>query len=370
MPLWHKFLQGYYDRSGISTDHFSQVVLFTPQGKAQLTPEFKKRGLQLHTSVMPSIFYIGFNQLDPIVGGHSLRKKSLRQAISIAIDYEEYIRLFLNGRGVVAHGPIPIGISGAQHLPVGLNTYVYNAQGNRKSIAEARELMRIAGYPNGLDPKTNAPLILHYDLPASAGPETGAQLAWMRKQFNKLGIRLDIRNTQYNRFQDKVATGQVQLFFFGWSADYPDPENFLFLFYGPNGRVKHHGENTSNYDNPKYNKLFEKMRHLSPGPKRQKIIAKMITILQQDSPWVWGFYPKVFALHHSWIQSLPPNAMVQNGLKYLHLNTAQRIKYQHQLNKVHLWPIYGLLILVISLIVSLLLYIYRRNLDPANQRQD
>jgi hypothetical protein len=50
---------------------------------------------------MSSIFYMGFNMLDSVVGGDSERARKLRLAISIAIDYEEYISIFMNGRGVV-----------------------------------------------------------------------------------------------------------------------------------------------------------------------------------------------------------------------------------------------------------------------------
>jgi oligopeptide transport system substrate-binding protein len=47
-----------------------------------------------------------------------------------------------------------------------------------------------------------------------------------------------IRVTDYNRFQEKVREGTAQIFSWGWNADYPDPENFLFLLYGPNGKSK------------------------------------------------------------------------------------------------------------------------------------
>jgi ABC-type oligopeptide transport system substrate-binding subunit len=53
------------------------------------------------------------------------------------------------------------------------------------------------------------------------------------KQFAKLNIQIEIRNTDYNRFQDKMRKGSAQFFFWGWLADYPDPENFLFFALWP-----------------------------------------------------------------------------------------------------------------------------------------
>ena len=54
--------------------------------------------------------------------------------------------------------------------------------------------------------------------------------------------------------------GKYQVFWLGWNADYPDAENFMFLLYSKAGKTKYDGENTSNYDSPVYDKLFEQMR--------------------------------------------------------------------------------------------------------------
>jgi ABC-type oligopeptide transport system substrate-binding subunit len=51
---------------------------------------------------------------DAVVGGSSERARKLRQAISIAVDVEEYVSIFLNGRGIVAHSPLPPGIFGTR----------------------------------------------------------------------------------------------------------------------------------------------------------------------------------------------------------------------------------------------------------------
>ena len=119
------------------------------------------------------------------------------------------------------------------------------------------------------DPETGGPLILYYDTPA-AGPDSKAMLQWYRKQLAKLGIELVIRATDYNRFQDKMLKGTAQIFQWGWNADYPDPENFLFLLYGPNAKVGRNGENAANYKNPEYDALFEQVKNMDNGPERQE----------------------------------------------------------------------------------------------------
>ncbi|MES9957903.1 MAG: ABC transporter substrate-binding protein [Sedimenticola sp.] len=362
IPYWNKFLQGYYDTSGISSDSFDQAVKFSDQGELGLTEPMKVKGINLLTAVTTSMYYMGFNMADPVVGGDSDRARLLRRAISVALDFEEYISIFNNGRGIPAQSPIPPGIFGNRQGREGINTYVYdmvNGKPRRKSLQEAKELMAQAGYPNGKNSETGKPLILYYDTTAS-GPDDKARLNWFRKQFTKLGIQLVIRATDYNRFREKMRKGTAQIFMWGWNADYPDPENFLFLLYGPNGKLEHGGENAANYSSPRFDALFEKMKNMENGPERQGIIDEMIEILRQDAPWVFGFHPKAFSLFHSWYRNVKPNLMANNTLKYKRLEPELRQQKRNEWNPPVLWPVITLLVvLVVSAIPAV--RIYRRH---------
>ncbi len=353
IPYWSKFLQGYYDASGVSSDSFDQAIQFGSAGDVQLTDLMKAKGIQLETAVTTSILYMGFNMIDPVVGGDSERARLLRRAISIAVDYEEYISIFANGRGVAAQSPIPPGIFGNIEGEAGVNPFVYDwkfSEPKRKDVDVAKQLMKQAGYENGIDPKTNKPLVLNFDTP-SAGPDAKAQLNWMRKQYQKLGIQLVIRATDYNRFQEKMRNGTSQIFQWGWNADYPDPENFFFLLYGPNAKVKHHGENAANYSNPEFDQLFEKMKNIKNGPERLAIIKEMTRIAQEDSPWLWGFHPKAFSLFHDWYKNVKPNLMANNLLKYKRVDAEERQAQRAAWNKPNYWP---LILLGIFLLISLI----------------
>lgn len=352
IPRWNKFLQGYYDQSTISSDSFDQAIQIDRLGKPTLTPELLSKKVYLQTTTTPSIVYIGFNMLDDVVGGTSERARKLRQAISIAINFEEYINIFLNGRGIPAQGPIPPSIFGYINGKKGVNPYVYDWQSNhatRKPLAIARQLLREAGYPNGLDPKTKAPLILNYDLATTGGPDEKALLAWLREQFAQIGIQLNIRNTEYNRFQEKMRLGEGQIFTWAWLADYPDPENFLFLLYSRNGKTKFGGENAANYNNPQFDQLFDLMKNRANDANRLHLINKMLAILRRDSPWIWGVYQQEFILNQSWNYPYKPNTIANNTLKYQRLNPLLRQYLRNQWNHSVLWPL-GLLALLIILL--------------------
>ena len=352
IPYWNKFLQGYYDASGISSDNFDQAVQISG-GEARLTEDMEKQGIQLRTSVATSDMYMGFNMLDPTVGGYTDKARKLRQAISIAVDFEEFISIFANGRGIAAQGPIPPGIFGYRGGKDGVNPYVYDwveGKPKRKSIAYARQLLAEAGYPGGRDAATGKPLLVYLDTTAT-GLGSKSRVDWLQKQFQKIDVQLVVRATDWNRFQDKIRKGNAQLFFFGWNADYPDPENFLFLLYGPHSRTKGEGENAANYDNPDYDRLFERMKNMDNGPERQAIIDQMVQILRRDAPWIFGYHPKDFVLAHAWTYNRKPNQMANNALKYQRIDPALRERMRAQWNRPVLWPLMLTLLLVVAAVV-------------------
>lgn len=350
VPYWSKFLQGYYDQSGVSTNNFDQALKSIGTGNLELTQELVEKGIKLNATVQPTDFYWGFNMLDETVGGYSVEKKKLRQAISIAVDMEEYINIFLNGNGIVAMSPLPPSIFGFSNGMQGANPVVYTQNKHsytRKSLNAAKKLLKEAGYPEGIDPKTNQPLVLFFDAIISGGSETQAQFSWLRKQFKKLGIEMIVRATQYNRFQDKIRNGDVQIYWWGWNADYPDPENFLFLLYGPNGKVKFGGENASNYANANFDSLFAQMKSMDNTPQRAAILKKMISIIQEDAPWIWGFHPKIFTLRQGWVAPFKPNAMSRNTLKYISIDPTSRALRRSEWNPPIIWPlVLGILALI------------------------
>ncbi len=209
---------------------------------------------------------------------------------------------------------------------------------------------RPGGRPQGRDIETGKPLVLYFDT-ASTGPDAKARLDWLTKQFAKLDLQLVIRGTEYNRFQDKMLKGTAQIFQWGWNADYPDPENFLFLLYGPNSKVGLNGENAANYRNDEFDRLFDRMKNMDNGPQRAQLINEMIDIARHDAPWVWGIIPKQFSLHHSWYLNSKPNLMANNALKYRRIDPQQRLAKQAEWNRPVLWPVIALLLLVLLVIL-------------------
>lgn len=362
IPYWNKFLQGYYDFSGISSDTFDQVVQITGAGDIALTEDMQRRSIALQTSVATSTLYMAFNMLDPVVGGNSERARKLRHAISVALDFEEMISIFRNGRGVSAQGPIPPGIFGYRDGREGMNPYVYDwvdGRPKRKSIAYARRLLADAGYPNGIEAVSGKPLVIYFD-GTLVGAEGKSRADWLVKQLAKIDLQLVVRNTDYNRFQEKVRKGTAQMFFFGWNADYPDPENFLFMFHGPQSRALKNGENSANYVNAEYDRLFERVRAMDNGPERQALIDQMIEMLRFDAPWAWGLHPQDFTLAHAWVYNRKPNKMANNSLKYQRIDPQLRETMRAKWNSPVVWPLLAALAAFALILIPAVLSYRRR----------
>jgi ABC-type transport system substrate-binding protein len=241
-----------------------------------------------------------------------------------------------------------------------MNKTVYDDVGGRpqrKSLDEARRLLAEAGYPSGRETKTGAPLVLHYDSMVGAGADP--RFDWMRRQLSRIGVQLDVRATDYNRFQDKMRRGAAQLFLWGWKADYPDAENFLFLLYGPNAKADHNGENASNYANPEYDKLFERMKTLDDGPEKEQLIHQMTALVQRDAPWMFGYFPFSGGAYHQWVGNAKPTQMVRNTLQYMKIDPVLRDAKIREWNNPIWWPLI-VLALVVALAILPAYITYRR----------
>ncbi len=360
LPREAKFLGGYLDTPIMERADTGNEYLVYQKDSEEVAARYKERGYKIPQMVDISSWYMGFNWLDPVVGKgdtaeQQLKNRKLRQAISIAIDWEEgYSKVFPKKSGEAAHGPIPGGLFGSRHGSLeGHNPVTHKIENGkivRRSIQEAKKLLVDAGYPDGRDVKTGKPLVLNYDYQRVPSAELKAELDWMVKQYAKIDIQLEIRATDYNQFQEKMLKGKQQIFWWGWLADYPDAENFLFLLYGPNSKAKHEGENSANYESDEYDKRYKVLATMEDSPAKQKLIDEMVGIAQQDAIWAWGYFPYASVAYQGWLGNGKPSILIRDYLKYWKLDVPARVKAQAEWNRPQYWPLALLALLLAGLI--------------------
>ncbi len=361
MPLRGKFRQGFYDIEVFESTNSGLDYLVEMQDSEEVRAEYLAKGLRLPRFADVTSWFLGFNMLDPVIGWGDTpeqreRNRKLRQAISIAIDWEERSKVFPKSAGETAMSLLPQGVFGSRHgTPEGINPVTHKLVDGkvvRRDIAEAKKLLAEAGYPNGRDAKTGKPLVISYDYYSVLTPDTKAAIDWMVRQFAKIDIQLDVRATDNNQFQDKVRKGSYQVFWLGWLADYPDAENFLFLLYGPNGKTRHDGENTANYANPEFDRLFAQLKLLDDGPKKQAVIDRMVAITQQDAPISFGYFPYSSGAAQSWVHNYQPAVLIRDQGQYLRLDVEERVRKLAEWNRPVWWPM-GLLGLAVLVLVGI-----------------
>jgi ABC-type transport system substrate-binding protein len=327
IPTFNKFLQGYYDASGIIQESFDKIV-----HEGGLSPEMAGLGMRLEKAVDPDIYYIGFNMNDSVVGAPAgERGRKLRQAMSLAVDVEEFTRIFSNGRGVPAQSPLPPGIFGYDAEYV--NPF------RQLDLDRARRLLEEAGYPGGLDPESGEPLSLSFDL-GDTSTRGRLRFHFFVDAWSRLGVDVEIAATNYNQFRDKVKRGAYQIFMWGWIADYPDPENFLFLLWGPMAEARSGGPNTANFDAPRFNELFVAMKNRENDSVRLELIRKMRAILERERPWIELYHRESYGLFQAWLKNVKPAGLSYPAAKYQDVDAQQRRELRADWNRPVVWPAY------------------------------
>ena len=294
---WMMFLNGQLDESDISRDNWSVVL----DEDRRLVPALRERGIRLSISPQLRISYIGFNADDPVVGTNA----ALRQAMTLAFNSEEWIRLH-NGRVRRPNSPIPTTLAGyeAEYHPWAFD------------LDRARAMLAEAGFPEGRDPATGRRLELTLDLGRADDVELRQSAELLVAFMERLGVVLRLSLNNGPAFYDKLERRQAQLFMLSWLGDYPDAENFLQCFYGPNASP---GPNRANYVNLAFDRLLEQARVMPDSPERTELYRQMARIVIDDCPWLLISEPLSYVLHQKRVANYKPHLFPFGMEKYYRL---------------------------------------------------
>ncbi len=292
------FLQGNLDYYALNNDQVQTLI----NEKNQLSPALANRGIRLVQVPQLETNYIGFYMNDPVIGSN-LR---LRKAVSYAFDKNLRVS-HSGGRLQPAFGPVPPGLSG--HVASGISL----------DLEKARQMLAEAGYPNGMDPETGKRLTLSFD---QAGSDIVFQQIgeMMKEDMKKIGINVEVSLNTRPRFQEKLKTGNIQLFRYSWVADYPDAENFLKLFYSHNAG----GCNRACFSDPVYDRMYEEILYMQDTPERTEKYKAMVAYLAKQTPWIYESHPLSFVLCHSWLKNYSFHNFSRNQWKYLSADSKER----------------------------------------------
>ncbi|GHU96720.1 ABC transporter substrate-binding protein [Spirochaetia bacterium] len=213
-------------------------------------------------------YYVSFNtQKAPFTDPR------IRKAFTLAIDRTYIVEQITKTGQQPADGFVPSGIAdaagaGSDFRRTG-GAYYSIAPGDyeKKNIAEAKQLLADAGYPNG----QGFPVVEYLYNTSDAHRAVGEALQNMWT--TALGVTVTLSNQEWGVFLDSRKTGAYQFARDGWIGDYNDPIGFLDMF------VTGGGNNNPQYDNPAFNKLIEQAKATAVPAERMALMHQAEDVL-------------------------------------------------------------------------------------------
>jgi len=294
---WNTLIAGEADFIKVPVSQFDSVL--ASRAPPRLNAEMAAR-FDLAANLESGFVHTDFNMDDPAIGYHpdpdqDARNRGLRCAIVKAFDWERRNEVFYYGIGRVFPGIIP---------PVAPE---YDTSQDRtwteRDLDGARRLLRESGWH-----ADNLPT-LEYGFPSSV---TERQMFEQFRSFMAdIGYPAEkirpLTFATYGDYARAYLNREVMLVTTGWTMDYPDAENTMQLFFGPNASP---GSNSANYDNPEFNRLFRASATLRPSPMRTSMYRNMNRILQEDCATISGISRTLILVWNREYTMLPDRSFV------------------------------------------------------------
>lgn len=242
--------------------------------------------------------YLGFKM--DATPNSPLMDKRIRQAINYGFDRRKMMKYLRNNIGTPGcKGFIPLGMTA--YDCTSNYGYEYNPQ-------KAQQLLAEAGYPYGKG------------LPALQLTTTSSYLdlcKYIQQQLDLIGIKIKVDVNPPAALREQMSTAKCSWFRGSWIADYPDPENYLSLFYTPNHAPQ--GPNYTHFSNTRFDQLYRKAQTEPNSEKRDQIYREMDSIVMEESPVIVLYYDQILHFTHKGrggITDIRSNAMNALNLKY------------------------------------------------------
>ena len=303
-PRWLAFLNAEHDYIRPLPAEFIDVAM--PGGK--LAPNLARRGIQVRPDEIAWITYTTFNMKDPVVGGYTPEKIALRRAMSMAYPIHDEIAIIYKNQATEIHSHIAPGMAG--YTPGRSPTLEY-------SPARAKALLDMYGYVdrNGdgwRELPDGSPLVIDKaSVPIQR--ERQRNELW-RRAMADIGVRLTFDKVEkLPDLRKQAQLGKVQMFSYGWIADYPDGENFLQLFLTKSIG----GANYTLFSHPEFDALYEQAKVMPDSPERTAIYQRMVRILWVFNPWRVNSQLTNSILVHPWVIGYKKHPFAHAPWRYL-----------------------------------------------------
>jgi len=283
-----EFVKGNLDLlSGLDVSYKDELLTYDGRLQARYQEKFRLQKLSFLNTEYLGIMMDSAAYANP---QHPLRQRPVRQALNYAFDRQRMMRFLRSNIGSAAtQGFIPRGLPSFADKAA----YGYSYQPER-----AAQLLREAGYPQGqgmpeIKLLTNANYL---DL-----------CEYLQAEWQKLGIPVRVEVVPPSTLREMKAQGKALFFRASWIADYPDAENYLSLFYGPNRAPG--GPNYTFFSDSTFDTFYRRAYTENTATARRQLYRQMDSLVMAQAPVIPLYYDEVLRFHPVGLQGLAADAM-------------------------------------------------------------
>jgi ABC-type transport system substrate-binding protein len=271
-------------------------ILYVPEAETRNWEETDEKRARLVSAPALRLWYVGINTTRG-----PLRDARVRQALNYAVDVRAIWERMMSRRGTIAAGVIPPSLAGADTA----------RRPYERNVERARQLLREAGYPNGID----------VELWSSQTPPSPRIAQTIQAYLGEAGIRARLVQRDAPSVREAARNGQVDLFLKDWFADYPDAENFLYpLLHSAN---RGQGGNISFYSNPEFDRIVNAARVELDDARRTALYRQADGIAHRDAPMIFLFFYTDMLAVQPWISGFEV-PVIFNGQRFTRVSIGGR----------------------------------------------
>ena len=199
----------------------------------------------------------------------------VRQAMNIATDKNSILETIYNGQAVIAKNPIPPS----------LWVYNDNVVDYEYNVEMAKDLLAEAGYPDGFETDIWA---MPVSRPYNPNAQRMAEL--IQADWAKVGVKANIVSYEWGEYLTRTGNREHDVAMLGWSADIPDPDNFMFVLMSCDAATG----NIAGWCNEEFDSLLLKAQVSTSIEERTALYEEAQVIAKEEAPWVTLAHTVVF----------------------------------------------------------------------------
>jgi ABC-type transport system substrate-binding protein len=239
----------------------------------------QKENLQwVHRPSLSLLFY-GINTEHPL-----LSDTRLRRALSLAVNRKELLTEVYDNQFEAAHTV----------LPPGMPAHSRDFQVVKEDLDAARELV---SQVRGSSPST--PISVEI-VSASQSAFAQAEFKFIKERWESIGITTTVRYiTDWEEFESYLQSDEMQIFRYSWTADMPDPDNFLRPLFSSSSSV-----NFSAYGDANVDALLAEAAATVDEVERAGLYQRIERKVMEEYPIIPLFYLSIDRVYQSWVNGI------------------------------------------------------------------